>query len=152
TANEKRDSACTVGLTLVRDGVVCETVHRLIRPIELRFSPWNTRIHGITSEDVSGRPTLAELWPEIVGYLENQFVIAHNASFDISVLRHSLHAASVPIPRVSYLCSLQLSRQLWPQLASHSLGFLAEVHRIPLEHHNAASDSLAAAQLVLLGS
>ena len=152
TANEKRDSACAIGLTTVRDGVICETVHRLIRPQELRFSHWNTRVHGITGEDVIGCPTLAELWPEIAGYLENQLIIAHNASFDISVLRHSLHAASVPIPRVSYLCSLQLSRQLWPHLASHSLGFLAEVHRIPLEHHNAASDSLAAARLVLLGS
>ena len=152
TANEKRDSACAIGLTTVRDGVICETVHRLIRPAELRFSHWNTQKHGITCEDVIGCPTLAELWPEISGYLEDQLLIAHNASFDISVLRHSLHAVSVPIPRVSYLCSLQLSRRLWPHLASHSLGFLAEVYRIPLEHHNAASDSFAAARLVLLGS
>lgn len=151
TANEKRNSACAVGLTKVRNGVVCETVHRLIRPLELRFSNWNTRIHGITLQDVVDCPTIEQLWPELAGYVQDELVVAHNASFDISVLRHSLHAVAIPIPRISYLCSLQLSRMLWPQLTSHSLGFLAVVHKIQLEHHNAGSDSLATAKLVLLG-
>jgi len=151
TANERRNSACAVGITKVRDGVVCETLDRLIRPPELRFSHWNTRVHGITLEDVIDRPTIEQLWPELAGYLQDELVVAHNASFDISVLRHSLHAVEIPIPRISYLCSLQLSRMLWPQLTSHSLGFLAEFHKIQLEHHKAGSDSLATAKLVLLG-
>ena len=151
TANERRNSACAVGITKVKNGVVCETVDRLIRPPELRFSHWNSRLHGITLEDVIDCPTIEQLWPELAGYLQDELVVAHNASFDISVLRHSLHAVEIPIPRISYLCSLQLSRMLWPQLTSHSLGFLAEFHKIPLEHHKAGSDSLATAKLVLLG-
>ena len=152
TANERRNSACAIGITKVRNGIVCETVDRLIRPPELRFSHWNTRVHGITQSDVADCPTLDKLWPELADYFKNELVVAHNASFDISVLRHSLHAVAIPIPQISYLCSLQLSRMLWPQLTSHSLGFLAEVHKIPLEHHKAGGDSLAAANLVLLGA
>ena len=82
---------------------------------------------------------------------DDSLIVAHNASFDISVLRHSLHAVGVKVPQFKYLCSLKLSRQLWPGLASHSLDFLSVTHSFSLDHHHAGSDSLAAAQLVLLG-
>ncbi len=151
TANPKHNSACAIGITAVRNGIIEDTIHRLIRPPELEFSPWNTRVHGIEERDVINCPTLAELWPEISAIIENNLLIAHNASFDMSVLRHSLHAVGISVPRFSYLCSLKISRQLWPELASHSLGFLSVSLSIPLDHHNAGSDSLAAAQLVLIG-
>jgi len=151
TANQKHNSACAIGITSVKDGMVGGTIHRLIRPPELEFSYWNTRVHGITEDHVVDCPTLGELWPEISSLIEGNLVVAHNASFDISVLRHSLHAAGLSVPRFSYLCSLALSRTLWPEMASHSLGFLAVTHAIPLDHHNAGSDSFAAAQLVLMG-
>ena len=151
TANQRHNSACAIGITPVKDGIVKDTIYRLIRPPELEFSYWNTRVHGITEEDVVDCPTLAELWPELSPLIEGNLLVAHNASFDMSVLRHSLHAVGLCVPQVSYLCSLTLSRKLWPELASHSLGFLSVVHSIPLDHHNAGSDSFAAAQLLLLG-
>ena len=152
TANQKHNSACAIGITQVKNGIIRKTIHRLIRPKELEFSHWNTRVHGITESDVIDCPTLLELWPEFSSLIEDNLVVAHNASFDMSVLRHSLHAVGLSVPRFSYLCSLRLSRQLWPELASHSLGFLSVTHSIPLEHHNAGSDSFAAARLVLLGA
>ena len=50
---------------------------------------------------------------------------------------------------MSWLCSLQLARMAWPQLASHSLSFLATVHGVDLQHHHAGSDSRAAAEILL---
>jgi len=149
TANEKRNSACALGLTVIRDGAVEKSIYQLIRPRELRFSHWNVKVHGITAEDVIDAPTLDSFWPEIAGLFETQLIVAHNTSFDISVLRHSLHACSIPIPRLSYLCTLQLSRQIWPQLISHKLNYLAMFHGISLDHHHAGSDSYAAASLLL---
>ena len=151
TANQKHNSACAIGITTVKNGVVGDTFYSLIRPPEIEFSVWNTRVHGISESDVIDSPTLDQLWPAISPLIEGCLVVAHNASFDMSVLRHSLHAVGVTVPRFRYLCSLKLSRQLWPELASHSLGFLSITHAIPLDHHNAGSDALAAAQLVLLG-
>ena len=81
--------------------------------------------------------------------IEHQLVVVHNSSFDITVLRHSLHSVSIPVPRISYLCTLQLARNLWPKLASHTLDFLADSFGIALQHHEAGSDSQATAQLVL---
>jgi len=152
TANEKRDSACAVGITVVRNGVVVDTDYRLIRPPEMRFEYWNVRVHGISAEDVSDCPTFAETWPEISELLQGQLVVAHNASFDFSVLRHTLYTYNIDLPSLSYLCTLKLSRRVWPELASHSLGFLAETHGLELEHHHAGSDSKAAAELLLLAA
>jgi DNA polymerase-3 subunit epsilon len=149
TANESRDSACAIGLTEVRDGAVLEPVYHVIRPPELRFSRWATQCHGLTAEDVAGAPSLSELWPTVLPLIENRLLVAHNAAFDMSVLRHSLHTALIPVPQLSYLCTLRLARMAWPHLASHSLGFLAAVHGLELEHHHAGSDSRAAASLLL---
>lgn len=151
TANPKHNSACAIGITPVKNGIVGDTFYSLIRPPELKFSRWNTRVHGISEGDVVDSPSLRDLWIKISPLIKNQLIVAHNASFDMSVLRHSLHAVGVTVPRFRYLCSLKLSRQLWPELASHSLGFLSTTHAIPLDHHNAGSDAHAAAQLVLLG-
>lgn len=149
TANEQRNSACAIGIAVVEDGDVVRTLHQLIRPHELRFSPRNVQIHGITPEQVMDAPTLSELWPSIWPIMESQLVVAHNASFDISVLRHSLHANALPIPELRYLCSLQLARKAWPELTSHSLSFLAAWHNIEIEHHNPESDAQAAARIML---
>jgi len=149
TANEQRGSACAVGIAIIQGGRVVQTQHQLIRPQELRFSPWNVRIHGITEDDVVDAPTLPEIWPSIFSTLDNRLIVAHNASFDMSVLRHALYANDLPIPELWYLCSLQLSRMAWPELASHSLSFLAACHSIELDHHNAESDAKAASEIVL---
>lgn len=149
TANEQRGSACAIGIAVVENGQVVQSHYHLIRPYPLRFSSWNSRIHGITEDHVKESPVFADLWPTIRPILECQLVVAHNASFDMSVLRYSLHAARLEISPVSYLCSLQMARRAWPQLASHSLNFLATRHDIELDHHNAESDAKAASEIIL---
>jgi DNA polymerase-3 subunit epsilon len=150
TANEKRSSACSIGLTVVRDGEIVDSFSRLIRPPELRFSRWNSNIHGLKEEDVKDAPTLDQVWPELLPLVENQLVVAHNASFDISVLRHSLHAVKVAVPRIKYLCSHHIARFVWPEFVSHSLGYVALKLDIPLSHHEAESDSRACAEIIRL--
>lgn len=149
TANERRDSACAVGLAVVENHQVVRTVSRFIRPREMRFSKWNSKIHGITEQTVEGARTLDELWPEIWQQLKGKLLVAHNAAFDMSVLRHSLYFNNVEIPSLEYLCSLNVSRVVWPELVSHSLGFLSTLYSIGLDHHNAESDARAAAELLL---
>ena len=53
---------------------------------------------------------------------------------------------------MNYLCSLKLAKRAWPELACHNLAFLAHSLGLELEHHNAASDAKAAAELVLLAA
>jgi len=149
TANEKRASACAIGIVLVSNGEIIEQVYHLIRPPELYFNSRNISIHGITEKDVFDKPTFSELWPSIKQYLENRLVIAHNASFDMSVLRSTLDHYSIPYPETSCGCTLIMSRKHWPDRSGYGLNIIASLLNIEFQHHHAMEDSLVCAQIAL---
>lgn len=149
TANETRGSACSVGVTQVRDGQVAAQGLTLINP-ETYFNPYCSAVNGITEDDVRHAPTLPELWPALSSLLEGQLVVAHNASFDMSVLRNT--AARYRMsggPGFDVLCTYRMARATWPSLPSYSLGYIAPALGIAFEHHQAGDDARACALLAL---
>ena len=151
TATPDRHSPCELGLTFVEQGKIVETKSWLIKPPQYPyFDDFNTYIHGITKEHVSNKATFQELWPTIKPLLENQLVIAHNASFDMSVLRRTLEHYSIPFPELNYICSYIFSKKIWEALPSYDLKTLCRINGINLAHHRAGSDSKATAELALI--
>jgi DNA polymerase III subunit epsilon len=149
TANASRNSACALGVVSVEGERIVDATSWLIRPPVLDFDPFNVRIHGITVEDVRDSPTFDDLWREVAPLLAGAPVIAHNASFDISVLRHSLDAYEIPYPELDYYCTLKFSRATWPGQAAYRLGVLAEQLGIRFRHHDAQEDAAACARIAL---
>ena len=149
TANERRDSACAVGLAWIAGGRVVRRESRLIRPPEMRFAPGNIRVHGILPADVADQPpfdaVMAEFLPDLAGGL----VLAHNASFDIGVLRASLHACGLPAPALSYVCTVQVARRVFPHPAGCGLSKVAARLGIRFAHHDAGEDAYACAEIAL---
>lgn len=141
TANEKRNSVCELGIAIVEDYKIIESKSWLIRPPELRFNPFNISIHGISEKDVVNQPEFDTLWDEIKNYLDGNLVLAHNASFDLSVLRNVLDSYSIPYPDVKYTCSYIISKKVWKGLLSYNLENLANMLRVQLDHHDAFSDA-----------
>ena len=149
TANERRDSACAVGLAWIDDGAVVRRESRLIRPPELRFSPGNIRVHGIVPADVRNQPTFPEVMAEFLPDLASGLILAHNAGFDMGVLRASLGAYGVVPPAFSYLCTLQIARRVFPAEEGCGLGKVAARLGIRFEHHDAGEDAYACAEIAL---
>ncbi len=149
TANERRSSVCSLGIAVVRDSSIVEQKYWLIRPKQLYFNRFNVGIHGITEKDVEDKPNFYELWPSIKSYLENKIVVAHYASFDISVLRGVLDEYGIPYPDLKYSCTWVISRRTWPALLSHSLDLVAEYLGIDFQHHHALEDALACAGIAV---
>lgn len=149
TANSLRSSACSLGIVIVENGKITDTKEWLVRPKENYFDPYNTYIHGITEEDVKNEPEFNELWPEIKNYLENNLVIAHNASFDLSVLRYVLDEYKLPYPELDYSCTRVVSKKTWGKLINYRLETVAELLEIKFQHHNALEDALASAKVLL---
>lgn len=148
TANNQRASACSLGLAVVENNVVVDDKYWLIRPEPLTFSPFNTAIHGITEDDVKDAPTFQEIWPELESYVNHNLVAAHNASFDISVLRRTIEYYNLKAPDINILCSYRLSKAALPGLWSHRLNLVSESLDIPLRHHRADSDAIACAEII----
>lgn len=149
TANYYPASACSLGVVVVRAGIVTEQRHWLLRPPVESFNPEFIRLHGITPEKVCNQPTFQDIWPEISPYLLHSPVVAHNASFDLNVLTSTCRHFGLTAGALRYLCSLQLSRNAWPSLPSHGLAAMANHLRLSLNHHDASSDALVCAQLTI---
>jgi DNA polymerase III subunit epsilon len=149
TANERRDSACAVGLAWIENGRVVRRESRLIRPPELRFAPGNIRVHGILPADVRDRPGFAAVMAEFMPDLAAGTILAHNASFDIGVLRASLHASGRTVPPLAYLCTVQVARRVFPDPAGCGLAKVAGRLGIRFSHHDAGDDAYACAEIAL---
>ncbi len=149
TANESRTSACSVGVAWIEDGRVTATEEHLIRPREMRFNPFNSAIHGIRAEDVADAPEFPAVWARIGDRLDGRLVLAHNAAFDVSVLRHTLSDYGLAWPACAYLCTVVLARRAWPALTAHKLNHLADFLGIALDHHRAGSDAEACGRIAL---
>ncbi|XBQ14964.1 MAG: 3'-5' exonuclease [Oceanicaulis sp.] len=150
TANEQRASPCAVGLSLIEDGRLVGTEEYLIRPPEMRFSSWNIAIHGIRPEDVRRAPELPELFESLRSRLEGATLIAHNASFDMSVLRQTYAVYGLDCLEAVYLCTVKGAQSAWPEIGSAKLNVLADHFGLTLDHHRAGSDAEACARLALM--
>lgn len=146
TADYGRDSACALGLAMIEDGQIARTHAVLIRPPRKYFQ--FTDIHGITWEHVKHKPTFAEYWNELeVWFNRADFLVAHNAPFDRGVLRACCGNAGIAAPIQPFLCTVQLSRKLW-HLKPAALPNVCAHFGIPLNHHDAGSDTLACASIM----
>lgn len=144
------DFPCEIGLTRVENGEITATESWLIKPACFPYmNPWNERVHGISAGELMYERTFEELWPEIKPWLEDNYVVAHNAAFDMKVLRSALAYYDLAVPWIEYFCSVSLSRRAWKQLPSHSLGALCQFHDIRFQHHRAGDDARACAMIAL---
>ncbi len=149
TANSDRSSACALGVAVIEGQKIVERHSWLIKPPRLTFDPFNTRIHGISESDVADKPEFHKLWIDIRKYFEGSVLMAHYASFDMSVLRHILDEYRVPYPSFRYLCTWAMAKRAWPGLPRYSLDTVADHLGIRFKHHDAEEDAVACAEIAL---
>ncbi|MFQ6539750.1 MULTISPECIES: 3'-5' exonuclease [Aphanothece] len=147
TADHGRDSACSIALVRVEEGSIVHREYHLIRPPRKTFV--FTRIHGIGWSQVANALPFGELWPQLEQCLDGaQFIAAHNATFDKSVLQACCHKANIMAPPHPYLCTVQLARKTW-DIRPTKLPNVCERLNLSLKHHDALSDAEACANIVL---
>jgi DNA polymerase III subunit epsilon len=151
TANSNSASACSVGLVKVRDGVVVDETGWLIRPPAGydSFNEWNTRIHGIMAPDVAGALLWSEQLADLVAFADGDALVAHNAGFDMGVIKAACAASYLDCPDFSYLCSLRVARKTY-NLDSYRLPVAAMAAGFEgFHHHDALDDSRASAAIMV---
>lgn len=149
TANEKRNSPCSIGIVVVKNNKVVEKKNILIKPFDMRFSPLNIWIHGIKPEMVVNEKEFNVVWEEIKHYFNETMIIAHNASFDISVLRHTLEHYHIELPCFNYICTMKLSKNFYTNLENCKLNTVNKLLNYSFNHHYALDDALACSNIML---
>ena len=146
TPNRYNNRMSAIGIDVIEDGVIVDEYYSLVNP-EQPFDYFNTRLTGISAETVAGALTFPELWGEIEPLMSSGLLVAHNAIFDMNVLKKCLRDYQINWkPYVRYTCTVQLGRRLQPGV-SHKLNDVCDRLGICLNHHQANSDSRACAEI-----
>lgn len=148
TPNHLNDRMSAIGITIVEDGVITDEFYSLVNP-EVPFDGFNIDLTGIDEDLVRDAPTFPVLWQTIEPTLASGLLVAHNAVFDMGVLKKCLNFYDINWhDYVRYLCTVQVGRHFLPGM-KRNLNVLCAYYGISLDHHQAASDSRACAQILL---
>lgn len=147
TACSRVSSICQIGIVGFRDGLEVFAYETLVDPCD-DFSPFNTRIHGISCDHVVGQPTFAHIHAVVDGHLSGQVTVAHSF-FDKGALAAACRVHDRQPIEAIWLDSVRVARRAWPALASHRLNVLSRFLGVPHKHHDALSDARAAGMVIV---
>lgn len=140
TAHYEGNSICQIGLVTVEFGKIKEKVSLFVQPPGNYYLPRFTQIHGIDALKTKDAPTFDKAWAQVLPYIQNQNVVAHNGfSFDFPVLKRTLAFYDLALPQFNKYCTYKIYGK--------GLSKLCLEHSIELNHHEALSDALACAKL-----
>jgi DNA polymerase-3 subunit epsilon len=151
TANECLSSVCSVGVVVVRNGIIEEKYYSLIQPEPNYYNYRNVMVHGINQEDTENERVFPYVWREIESIIEGLPLIAHNKRFDEGCLKSVFRTYCMDYPEYQFLCTLSASRKVFgKELPNHKLSTVSRHCGFYLQnHHNALSDAEACAAIAL---
>lgn len=152
TANNHKLSACSVGAVFFDEKNIIGEFNSLIRPPTNYDQLWssNFHIHGISRSKYMKANTFPEVWKS----LQNKYlildstIVCHNSGFDINILLELFSHYKISTPKFYYLDTVNLAKLTWKS-PNYKLSTLANKLNIPLNHHDALSDSLACAKIAM---
>ena len=145
TAKGNRNSACAIGIITVESGKITEEYNVLIQPPDNDYFWKNIEIHGITPEDTANKPNFKELYPEIKKRLQGKTLVAHNESFDRSVLQKTMAYYGLDYAELNLAKRWECTYRIYGK----ALNICCQKYDIELNHHEALSDARACAKLYL---
>lgn len=131
-----------IGIIRVENGKVVKRYETLIHPgVSI---PWRiTSITGLSNEDLAGAPPFEDVALEIEEMLEGAVFVAHNVAFDYSFVQNEFKRIGIAWSAPK-LCSVNLSRSLFPKEKAHNLDMIIERFKIKTgTRHRAMPDAEA---------
>ncbi|ANU22661.1 PolC-type DNA polymerase III [Planococcus donghaensis] len=121
-----------------------ETMYLMVNP-QCPISNTITRITGITNKDVADSPVIEEVAHELIDFIGDLPIIAHNAPFDMGFL-YALEDI-IPIPEYTVIDTVKLARKAITQTPNHKLTTLTAFLKLEHDAHDALGDCLATAAI-----
>lgn len=137
--NPVHDRVTEIAAMRVENGVVVAQLNQLINP-GARIPPFIQQLTGITDAMVARAPAFGAVLPELLALLDGAVLVAHNVRFDHGFLMQSAAREGVNL-RVKTLCTVRLSRKLYPQARGHGLDAIMRRHGLhTTARHRAMGD------------
>lgn len=151
TANRHSSSICSIGIVVVRDGVITDRFYKLVHPIPNYYSTSNVAVHGITPAETENEDLFPEVWAEAVQLIEGLPLVAHFSRFDEGCLKAAFRRFEMTYPNYEFHCTCNASRRYFGRrLINHKLPTVAAACGYNLEsHHHALADAEACAHIAM---
>ncbi|HEX8874130.1 MAG TPA: exonuclease domain-containing protein, partial [Nitrosospira sp.] len=121
------------------DGIETDRWETLVNP-GIRIPPFISRLTGITNEMVSDAPAFEDIAGKLYGYIEGAVLAAHNVRFDHGFLKSEFRRLGAVL-RQKVMCTVKLSRKLYPQHKGHGLDAIMHRHGLASRaRHRAMGD------------
>lgn len=138
-----------IGAVKFNSKEVIDTFQELIDP-KMPISPGATEVNGITDDMVAGMPTIEQVLPQFVSFIEGAVPVAHNAPFDVGFLSYDISRLNLVTADQPILDTCAIPKRIFPGLYSYSLENLARSLRIKSkEFHRALADARACMEIFL---
>jgi DNA polymerase III subunit epsilon len=143
------DRVTEVAVVLVKDGTASTVFDTLINP-DRSIPPAIVAITNITWEMVKDAPRFADVCDQLLGVLEGNVFVAHNATFDWRFLSSEIERVTRRPLLGRKLCTVRMARRLLPQLRRRNLDSLASFYGVDIRaRHRAGGDAEATAKILL---
>jgi len=149
TANHHPSSVCSVGLVIVRNGVITDKIYRLIRPEPEWYS--FSHVHGLTAEDTENEQVFPFVWKAIEPKIAGLPLVAHNSPFDEGCLRAAHRVYQMDYPDYKFHCTCRAARRKFGKsLPNNQLHTVSAYCGFDLtNHHHALADAEACAVIAM---
>lgn len=137
-AHSRHDRIIEIGILRVDENKLTKTYQKLINP-ETYLNPFISQMTGITQSDLEIAPTFEELKEEILEVLDGTIFVAHNVRFDYGFIRNEFKRFGINFSS-KQICTVKLSRTLFPQYTRHSLDSLIERFKFNMQNRHRAFD------------
>ena len=142
-----QEAITEIGAVRLRNGEIVETFQTFVDP-ERRLTPEIIGLTGITDDMLRGAPKLKDALTAFLAFAGNAPLAAHNAEFDISLIRAGCQKCGIPF-EPTYIDTLILAQNLLPGLGKYKLDIVAEHLQLPqFNHHRASDDAVPVAQML----
>jgi len=150
TTGLKADSECIIeiGAVKFKDGQEIDSFSELVNPLK-PIPAQASAVNKIYDKDVADAPTLSEVLPHFLKFINGSVLVAHNASFDTRFLSAAIKQLKIADLENYVMDTLTLSRNLHPHHGKHSLAAICE--RMGIDNkdaHRAVHDARATAKVL----
>lgn len=147
--NAQKDRIIEIGMVKIKNREITESKSFLVNPT-IAIPEFIQKLTNIKQADVADAPVIDEIIDEVVKFIGNDVIVAHNTSFDVPFLNGVLKRLKMDKLKNKVICTNVMTKYLIPEILNSNLNYMSKLFEI--EHskaHRAEDDAIATAKLLI---
>ena len=128
-----------IGALKYRHNELVDEFSVLINP-ECEIPEIITDITGLSAQDLENKPTIKEVLPEFIAFIEDLPLIAHNSSFDLGFIEENIKKLNIPMIKNTNIDTVALAREYIPRVYNYKLTTLKNYFKLDFGSHRSVDD------------